>query len=137
MWRQGFRPQCPPGGICVTRAVRDHVQDRLGLAFEELGSLNLKNIARPVEAFVAEAAVTAPTAHWRASSPVLPLPDKPSIAVLPFANLSSDPEQEYFADGLTEDILTALARFTQLTVIARNSTFVYKGRAVEHRRCRT
>ena len=117
-----LQAQCPPGGICVTRAVRDHVQDRLGLAFEELGSLSLKNIARPVEAFVLRtgAATGAPVA----------LSDRPSIAVLPFANLSSDPEQEYFADGLTEDILTALTRFTQLTVIARNSTFVYKGRAV-------
>jgi adenylate cyclase len=88
-----LQAQCPPGGICVTRAVRDHVQDRLGLAFEELGSLSLKNIARPVEAFVLRtgAATGAPVA----------LSDRPSIAVLPFANLSSDPEQEYFADGLT------------------------------------
>jgi adenylate cyclase len=117
-----LQAQCPPGGICVTRAVRDHVQDRLGLAFEELGSLSLKNIARPVEAFVLRTGAAA-------SAPVA-LSDRPSIAVLPFANLSSDPEQEYFADGLTEDILTALTRFTQLTVIARNSTFVYKGRAV-------
>ena len=131
-----LQAQCPPGGICVTRPVRDHVQDRLGLVFEELGSLSLKNIARPVEAFVLRFgdAVTTPisvaqsSAH--SSSETLPLHDKPSIAVLPFANLSSDPEQEYFADGLTEDILTALARFAQLTVIARNSTFVYKGRAV-------
>ena len=131
-----LQAQCPPGGICVTRPVRDHVQDRLGLVFEELGSLNLKNIARPVEAFVLRFgdAVTTPisvaqsSAH--SSSETLPLHDKPSIAVLPFANLSSDPEQEYFADGLAEDILTALARFAQLIVIARNSTFVYKGRAV-------
>ena len=131
-----LQAQCPPGGICVTRPVRDHVQDRLGLAFEELGSLNLKNIARPVEAFVLRfgEAVTTPISVARSSvhysSEALPLHDKPSIAVLPFANLSSDPEQEYFADGLTEDILTTLARFAQLTVIARNSTFVYKGRAV-------
>jgi adenylate cyclase len=131
-----LQAQCPPGGICVTRPVRDHVQDRLGLVFEELGSLSLKNIARPVEAFVLRLgdAVTSPIAVAQSSAHSLPEPlplhDKPSIAVLPFANLSSDPEQEYFADGLTEDILTALARFAQLTVIARNSTFVYKGRAV-------
>jgi adenylate cyclase len=131
-----LQAQCPPGGICVTRPVRDHVQDRLGLAFEELGPLNLKNIARPVEAFVLRFgdAVKTPISVVQSSvhsaSETLSLHDKPSIAVLPFANLSSDLEQEYFADGLTEDILTALARFAQLTVIARNSTFVYKGRAV-------
>ncbi len=131
-----LQAQCPPGGICVTRAVRDHVQDRLGLAFEELGSLSLKNIARPVEAFVlrlgdaVKTPISVAQSSVHSSSETLALHDKPSIAVLPFANLSSDPEQEYFADGLTEDILTALARFAQLTVIARNSTFVYKGRAV-------
>ena len=131
-----LQAECPPGGICVTRPVRDHVQDRLGLVFEELGSLNLKNIARPVEAFVLRFgdAVTAPisvaqsSAH--SSSETLPLQDRPSIAVLPFANLSSDPEQEYFADGLAEDIITALARF-RFVVVARNSSFVYKGRAVD------
>jgi TolB-like protein/class 3 adenylate cyclase len=131
-----LQAQCPPGGICVTRPVRDHVQDRLGLVFEELGSLSLKNIARPVEAFVlrfgdaAKAPISVAQSSAHSSSETLSLHDKPSIAVLAFANLSSDPEQEYFADGLTEDILTALARFAQLTVIARNSTFVYKGRAV-------
>ena len=131
-----LQAQCPPGGICVTRAVRDHVQDRLELAFEELGPLNLKNIARPVEAFVlrlgnaVKTPISVAQSSIHSSSEPLGLHDKPSIAVLPFANLSSDPEQEYFADGLTEDILTALARFAQLTVIARNSTFVYKGRAV-------
>ena len=131
-----LQAQCPPGGICVTRPVRDHVQDRLGLVFEELGSLSLKNIARPVEAFVlrfgdaVKTPISVAQSSAHSSSETLPLHDKPSIAVLPFANLSSDPEQEYFADGLTEDILTALARFAQLIVIARNSTFVYKGRAV-------
>ena len=131
-----LQAQCPPGGICVTRAVRDHVRDRLELAFEELGPLNLKNIARPVEAFVlrfgnaVKTPISVAQSSVHSSSETLGLHDKPSIAVLPFANLSSDPEQEYFADGLTEDILTALARFAQLTVIARNSTFVYKGRAV-------
>jgi adenylate cyclase len=131
-----LQAQCPPGGVCVTRAVRDHVRDRLELAFEELGPLNLKNIARPVEAFVlrlgnaVKTPISVAQSSIHSSSETLGLHDKPSIAVLPFANLSSDPEQEYFADGLTEDILTALARFAQLTVIARNSTFVYKGRAV-------
>ena len=119
-----LQAECPPGGICVSRAVRDHVHGRLGVTFAERGVLHLKNIARPIEAFVLQPRASA-------TSPVVkPLPEKPSIAVLPFDNLSGDPDQQYFADGLTEDILTALARFNQLTVIARNSTFVYKGRAV-------
>jgi adenylate cyclase len=119
-----LQAECPPGAICISRAVRDHVHGRLDVAFAELGALNLKNIARPIEAFVLQpGAGTTPRT-------VKPLPAKPSIAVLPFENLSGDPDQQYFADGLTEDILTALARFTHLMVIARNSTFVYKGRAV-------
>jgi TolB-like protein len=119
-----LQAECPAGGICVSRAVRDHVHGRLDLTFAELGVLNLKNIARPIEAFV----LAPPTGTT--SEAVKPQAEKPSIAVLPFDNLSGDPDQQYFADGLTEDILTALARFNQLTVIARNSTFVYKGRAV-------
>ena len=118
-----LQAECPPGSICVSRSVRDHVHGRLDLAFTELGTLQLKNIARPIEAFVLQPG-TGMTPQAKS------LPDKPSIAVLPFENLSGDPDQQYFADGLTEDILTALARFTQLMVIARNSTFVYKGRAV-------
>jgi adenylate cyclase len=117
-----LQAECPPGGICVSRSVRDHVHGRLDIAFTELGTLHLKNIARPIEAFALQpGAGTTLQAVKRL--------DKPSIAVLPFENLSGDPDQQYFADGLTEDILTALARFTQLVVIARNSTFVYKGRA--------
>ena len=131
-----LQAECPPGAICVARAVRDHVQDRLNLAFEELGALTLKNIARPIDAFVLRlddgsttGRVTEP--RLAANRPrILPSREKPSIAVLPFDNLSGNPDQQYFADGLTEDILTALARFTQLMVIARNSTFLYKGRAV-------
>jgi adenylate cyclase len=131
-----LQAECPPGAICVARAVRDHVQDRLNLAFEELGALTLKNIARPIDAFVLrldDGSTTGRVTESRlaANRPrILPSREKPSIAVLPFDNLSGDPDQQYFADGLTEDILTALARFTQLMVIARNSTFVYKGRAV-------
>jgi adenylate cyclase len=119
-----LQAECPPGAICVTRSVRDHVHGRLDITFTELGTLHLKNIARPIDAFVLQTgAGTMPQAVTR-------LPDKPSIVVLPFENLSGDPDQQYFVDGLTEDFLTALARFTQLVVIARNSTFVYKGRAV-------
>ncbi|HME19774.1 MAG TPA: adenylate/guanylate cyclase domain-containing protein [Acetobacteraceae bacterium] len=131
-----LQAECPPGAICVTRAVRDHVHGRLDLVFAGLGTLNLKNISHPVEAYVLQldGGATIPGSAERSrahgTSDILPARDKPSIAVLPFDNLSGDPDQQYFADGLTEDILTALARFTQLIVIARNSTFVYKGRSV-------
>ena len=103
---------------------------RLDLVFEELGSLNLKNIARPVEAFIIRVDDEATRAPIRNTPQGMSSSGKPSVAVLPFENLSGDPDQQYFADGLTEDILTALTRFNQLMVIARNSTFVYKGRSV-------
>ena len=125
-----LQAECPPGGICVSRSVRDHVHGRLDLVFEELGVLNLKNISRPVEAFVLKIDVDATRAPVRNTPQAISSPGRPSVAVLPFENLSGDPDQQYFADGLTEDILTALARFNQLMVIARNSTFVYKGRSV-------
>src|SRR5271166_5997667 len=134
-----LQAECPAGGICISRAVRDHVHGRLDLAFETLGALNLKNIARPVEAFVlrpAGAVATLKTAEPSLTGNTtksLPLPDRPSIAVLPFANLSGDPEQEYFADGMVEDITTALSRLNWLFVIARNSSFTYKGKAVDVR----
>ena len=123
-----------PGGICVSGAVRDQVGDRLDdVEFEDLGEQSVKNIARPIRVFrvrlerdatiapegAKDAATTATTAK------------KPSIAVLPLANMSGDPEQEFFADGLTEDIITELSRFRDLLVISRNSTFVHKGKAVK------
>lgn len=116
-----------PGGIALSRAVHEHVRDKLDLAFMDKGDIELKNIARPVQVFVVGGAKVAvyPTA--------LPLPDKPSIAVLPFQNMSGDPEQEYFVDGLVEDIITALSRFKSLFVIARNSSFAYKGRSPDIR----
>src|SRR5262249_4719970 len=118
-----------PGGICVSRVVRDQVRDRLDLAFEDLGEQQVKNIARPVRVYRVRdpAAKSAPTP----TVPPLPLPDKPSIAVLPFANMSGDPEQEYFADGMVEEIITALSRIRWLFVIARNSSFTYKGQTVD------
>jgi adenylate cyclase len=183
-----LQSECPAGGICVTRAVRDHVHDRLDLAFESLGTLNLKNITRPVEAFVVRldntgevfgttglspalpaviaakpprllrhrnvvaasvvglVAVCAVIAvgFWqhRTSPPIapqsvaavttapLPLPDKPSIAVLPFTNIGGDAKQERLADGITEDLITDLSRYHSLFVIARNSVMTYKGKAV-------
>jgi adenylate cyclase len=118
-----------PGGVFVSHTVHDHVRDRLPFVFEDLGEQQVKNIARPVRVYrVREAAAKSPAAP---APPVLPLPDKPSIAVLPFANMSGDPEQEYFADGMVEEIITALSRIRWLFVIARNSSFTYKGRAVD------
>jgi TolB-like protein/class 3 adenylate cyclase len=134
-----LQSECPPGTVCVSRSVRDHVHGRLDLVFEELGPLNLKNITRPVEAFVLRPddaaivpkSVERPLAHDAREA--LPLPDKPSLVVLPFQNMSGDPEQIYFVDGLVEDITTALSCIRSLFVIARNSAFTYKGRAVDVR----
>src|SRR5262249_12648722 len=117
-----------PGGICLSAMVHQNVKAKLDLAFEDLGEQMLKNISEPIRAFriqVASVAVAAPRAAL-----TLPLPDKPSIAVLAFQNMSGDPEQEYFSDGITEDIITELSRFRFLFVIARNSSFYYKGRSL-------
>jgi adenylate cyclase len=122
-----------PGGICVSRVVRDQVRDKLAFTFEDMGEQQVKNIARPVRAH--RIRIDAPAAAPLAASaePALTLPDKPSIAVLPFQNMSGEAEQEYFADGMVEDIITELSRFRALLVIARNSTFTYKGKAVDVR----
>ena len=114
-----------PGGIAVTRSVHEQVRDKLDLRFLDKGEIELKNIQRPVQVFVAGGMKVD---HQAA---VLPLPDKPSIAVLPFQNMSDDPEQEYFADGMAEDTITALSRFKSLFVVARNSSFTFKGKAVD------
>jgi adenylate cyclase len=115
----------------VSRVVRDQVRDRFDHAFEDLGEQQVKNIARPVRVYrVRDTGVAAKTPSALAQ-PALPLPDKPSIAVLPFANMSGDPKQEFVADGIAEDIITALSRYPSLFVIARNSCFTYKGRAVD------
>jgi class 3 adenylate cyclase/TolB-like protein len=120
-----------PGGICISRVVRDQVRDRLDYAFEDLGEQQVKNIARPVRVYrVRDHAV--PSGHSSPPSPQqLALPEKPSIAVLPFQNMSGDTEQEYFADGMVEEIITALSRIRWLFVIARNSSFTYKGQTVD------
>jgi len=119
-----------PGGIALSRQVHDQVRDRIDAVFEDRGEVELKNIARPVHVFalMGRTIEAAP-----ASAPALALPDKPSIAVLPFQNMSGDPEQEYFADGMAEDIITALSRFKSLFVIARNSSFAYKGKSPDIR----
>src|SRR6266850_1564997 len=115
-----------PGGICISARVQEDAVGRLDLAFEDMGEQALKNIARPVRAYRVVTAAGSASAQKR-SGPALP--DKPSIAVLPFANMSGDPEQEYFVDGMVEEIITALSRIRWLFVIARNSSFSYKGQA--------
>jgi len=118
-----------PGGICISGKVYEEVKNKLPAAFEDLGEQEVKNIREPVRVYRWGDAVADPMPDMAGAEGVLPLPDKPSIAVLPFDNMSGDPEQEYFADGITEDIITELARFQNLVVIARNSTFTYKGKA--------
>jgi len=120
-----------PGGISISRAVHDQVRDRINVCFDDKGEIALKNIARPVQVFAISGAKESKTTVSPESKPALALPDKPSIAVLPFTNMGGDPEQEYFADGVVEDIITALSHFKALFVIARNSSFTYKGRAVD------
>jgi TolB-like protein/class 3 adenylate cyclase len=128
-----------PGGICVSRVVRDEIRDKLDFAFDDMGEQHLKNIARPMRVFAVNIGSRAsrPAAAGTGvigpitEPPPLALPDKPSIAVLPFQNMSGDPEQEYFADGMVEEIITALSRIGWLFVIARNSSFTYKGKAVD------
>jgi adenylate cyclase len=120
-----------PGGIWVSRVVRDQVRDKLDFAFEDLGEQHVKNIARPVRVYRVRNASIPAESPLTGRQSALPLPDKPSIAVLPFQNMSGDPEQELFADGIAEDIITALSRYPSLFVIARNSSFTYKGRSVD------
>src|SRR5262245_61109099 len=113
-----------PGGICVSAKVRDEVDRKLAVSFEDLGARRLKNVDAPVHIYrVADTPAVTLTAHK-------PSANKPSIAVLPFANMSGDPEQEYFSDGIVEEIITALSRMRSLIVIARNSSFHYKGRSI-------
>ena len=124
-----------PGGICVSRVVRDQVRDKLPIGFEDRGEQRVKNIARPVRIYRvlldAGAKAVASSSPEPATRAQPPFPDRPSIAVLPFQNMSGDPEQEYFADGMVEEIITALSRIRWLFVIARNSTFAYKGQAID------
>jgi adenylate cyclase len=122
-----------PGGVCISGATYDQVRKVLPMAFVDLGAQQVKNIQEPIRAYqVCAPSETreAPARFAETESPP-PLPDKPSIAVLPFQNMSGDPEQEYFADGMVEEIITALSRFKSLFVIARNSSFTYKGKAVD------
>src|SRR5467141_1862632 len=120
-----------PGGICISRTVRDHIRDKLAYRFDDMGEQQVKNIARPVRVYRVSDIRGGPQIPSAPALPTLPLPDKPSVAVLPFTNMSAEPEQEFFADGIAEDVITALSRYPSLFVIARNSCFTYKGRAVD------
>jgi len=123
-----------PGEICVSASVREQIGEKLPISFADLGDHGVKNIARPVRVYRVEkdAEPPAEVAEGRTQDP-LPLPDRPSIAVLPFANMSGDPEQDYFVDGMVEDIITGLSRIKWLFVIARNSSFAYKGKSPDIR----
>ena len=118
-----------PGGICISAAAHEQVRDRLDLAFDDLGEQQVKNITRPVRTYAVALGIS-PRAALPVGAP-LPLPDKPSLAVLPFQNMTGDAEQEYFVDGMVEEITTEISRLPWLFVIARNSAFTYKGKPVD------
>ena len=122
--------------MCLSGSAFEQVRGKTGFLFDDLGEKLLKNIDRPVRLYAIRPRQSPAAAVMKSAlgAKPFPLPDRPSIAVLPFQNLSGDPEQEYFADGMVEDIITALSRFKSLFVIARNSTFIYKGKAVEIKR---
>jgi class 3 adenylate cyclase len=122
-----------PGGILVSGTAYDHVRNKVEAAFEELGPIALKNLSEPVRAYRVAASGAAPTPR----PAIDPSREKPTIAVLPFANLSGDPEQAYFIDGITEDIVTGLSHFRQLFVIASNSSFQYRDKSSDLRRVAT
>lgn len=129
-----LEPLSPPDGLCIAVSVRDQIRDELGVSYEDLGEQTLKNISRTVRAFAVllEGTVKlSALAGFSVSKPVRGFGGRPAIAVLPFDNMSNDPEQEYFADGLAEDILTRLAMWRWIPAIARNSSFVYRGHAVD------
>ena len=122
-----------PGGVCISDDAQRQVRGKLEVVFDDIGEQTLKNIVEPMRAWrvrVPEPGIATPEDRVQ-TGPILALPDKPSIAVLPFQNMSGDAEQEYFADGIVEDIITALSRFKSLFVIARNSSFTYKGKPVD------
>ena len=119
------------GGICISESVRTAIGKKLELDYESMGEQQVKNIEEPVRAYKVTLVSEEKTQVTSSTKPTLELPDKPSIAVLPFTNMSGDPEQEYFSDGITEDIITELSRFSGLFVIARNSSFAFKGQSID------
>ncbi len=122
-----------PGGICISQTVLNHARDKVSFEVEDAGEQTLKNIARPVHVYRIIIEPSRRPATPKPEVPALALPDKPSVAVLPFTNMSGDPEQEFVSDGVAEDVITALSRYPSLFVIARNSSFTYKGRPVDVR----
>lgn len=120
-----------PGGVCVSGKVREEIVGKIDVRCDDLGQHTLKNIARPIHVYHIDP--QRPPHASRAAKPTLNLPEKPSIAVLPFTDLSGDPKEDYFSDGITEDIITELSRFSELFVIARNSSFQYKGKSPDIR----
>jgi len=122
--------ECEPGGVCLSGSAFEQVRGKTVFAFADLGERELKNIERPVRLYSATSSASATNSRQPAPKALSPS-DKPSIAVLPFQNMSGDPEQEYFADGMVEDIITELSRFREFAVIARNSTFFYKNKSLD------
>src|SRR5882724_5019777 len=121
-----------PGGICISSSAYDHIRGKVGVEFADLGEQDLKNIARPVRAYaVVWEGSSSPATHADDTKPHPPLPPRLSLVVLPFANLSGDPEQDYFVDGVTESLTTDLSRISGSFVIGRHTAFTYKGRAVD------
>jgi adenylate cyclase len=119
-----IKPLAEPGTVCLSDSAYQQIKGKLSLDVADMGEQQLKNIERPVRVYRVHP-------DGPPSSPALSLPERPSVAVLPFQNMSGDPEQEYFADGMVDDIITGLSRIKWLFVIARNSTFTYKGRAID------
>ena len=128
-----LEPLAEPGGICVSSIVNESVGNRIDVRFQDGGDISVKNIDRPIRVWKWHPSATTPTAARSNAAKPEPNVATASIAVLPFTNMSSDPEQEYFSDGISEDIITDLSKIAGLTVIARNSSFTYKGRSVDVR----
>src|SRR5271167_993505 len=128
-----LEPLAEPGGICVSSIVHESIGNRIDVRFQDGGDISVKNIDRPVRVWKWHPAATTLSAAHSNAAKSEPNSATASIAILPFANMSGDPEQEYFSDGITEDIITDLSKIAGLTVIARNSSFAYKGRSVDVR----
>jgi adenylate cyclase len=128
-----LEPLAEPGGVCISSIVNESVGNRIDVRFQDGGEISVKNIDRPIRVWKWHPSATVPTAARSNAASPEPNSDTPSIAVLPFTNMSGDPEQEYFSDGISEDIITDLSKITGLMVIARNSSFTYKGRLVDVR----
>jgi TolB-like protein len=123
-----IEPLAEPGSVFVSETIFSHVRGKVQISFQDLGEHNLKNMPEPVRVYRATGMPLVPVTAIKSAS------DKPSIALLPFTNMSGDPEQEYFSDGITEDIITALSRISNLFIVARTSTFTYKGQSSDVKR---